>query len=38
DVWDSFDKRQKVKAVPAANEDAGEGEGDMFTQAGIAAE
>mgnify|MGYP002525665319 CR=1 FL=1 len=25
EVWDSFDKRQKAKAVPAANEDAAEG-------------
>lgn len=38
EVWDSFDKRQKVKAAPAANEDAGDGEGDMFSRAGIAAE
>jgi ribonucleoside-diphosphate reductase beta chain len=38
EVWDSFDKRQKAKAAPAANEDAsGEG-GDMFSKAGIAAE
>jgi ribonucleoside-diphosphate reductase beta chain len=40
-VWDGFDKRQKAKAGPAANEDAGVagvGEGDMFSKAGIAAE
>jgi ribonucleoside-diphosphate reductase beta chain len=40
DVWDSFDKRQKANAKPAANEDAGgDGEsGDMFGEAGMAAE
>ncbi|MGN6536574.1 MAG: ribonucleotide-diphosphate reductase subunit beta, partial [Mesorhizobium sp.] len=37
EVWDSFDKRQKAKAGPAANEEEG-GEGDMFSKAGIAAE
>ena len=37
DVWDSFDKRQKAKAGPAAN-DAPEEEGDMFSRAGVAAE
>ncbi len=38
DVWSSFDKRQKAKAGPAANED-GDGEsGDMFAAAGLAAE
>jgi ribonucleoside-diphosphate reductase beta chain len=36
-VWDSFDKRQKAKVLPVANEDAGEA-GDMFAKAGIAAE
>jgi ribonucleoside-diphosphate reductase beta chain len=40
EVWDGFDKRQKAKAGPAANEDAGAGEGggDMFSAAGVAAE
>jgi ribonucleoside-diphosphate reductase beta chain len=39
DVWDGFDKRQKAKAGPAANEDLGAGEGtDMFSAAGVAAE
>jgi len=37
-VWDSFDKRQKARAGAAANEDAGESEGDMFSAAGVAAE
>ena len=39
DVWDSFDKRQKAKAVKPANEDLGllDG-GDMFSRAGVAAE
>jgi ribonucleoside-diphosphate reductase beta chain len=37
DVWDGFDKRQKAKAGPAANEEASGGD-DMFAQAGIAAE
>ncbi len=37
DVWDSFDKRQRAKAGPAAvaNEDGGN---DMFTQADVAVE
>ena len=35
DVWDSFDKRQKAKAGPAANEDAGgDGGADMFVGLG----
>jgi ribonucleoside-diphosphate reductase beta chain len=38
EVWDSFDKRQKAKVVPAANEEAGDVGGDMFSKAGIAAE
>ena len=40
EVWDGFDKRQKAKAGPAANEDAGDaaGAGDMFSAAGVAAE
>ena len=39
DVWDSFDKRQKAKVGrPAANEDAGQDSGDMFSAAGVAAE
>jgi ribonucleoside-diphosphate reductase beta chain len=39
DVWDSFDKRQKAKVGrPAANEDAGQESGDMFSAAGVAAE
>ncbi|MEP7006034.1 MAG: ribonucleotide-diphosphate reductase subunit beta, partial [Sphingomonas bacterium] len=40
EVWDGFDKRQKAKAGPAANEDAGSAEagGDMFSAAGMAAE
>jgi len=29
EVWDSFDKRQKAKVVPAANEDGG-AEGGLF--------
>jgi ribonucleoside-diphosphate reductase beta chain len=34
EVWDSFDRRGKAKAGPAANEDvAGEGDVDMFGQA-----
>jgi ribonucleoside-diphosphate reductase beta chain len=37
DVWDSFDKRQKAKIGRPANEDA-EASGDMFSQAGVAAE
>jgi ribonucleoside-diphosphate reductase beta chain len=36
-VWDSFDKRQKAKIGPAANEGGDEGE-DMFARAGVAAE
>ena len=38
DVWDAFDKRQKAKVGKPANEDAGEQSGDMFSQAGVAAE
>ncbi|WCM25241.1 ribonucleotide-diphosphate reductase subunit beta [Sphingomonas sp. QA11] len=40
EVWDGFDKRQKAKGGKAANEDAGDaaGGGDMFSQAGVAAE
>ncbi|RST23416.1 ribonucleotide-diphosphate reductase subunit beta, partial [Streptomyces sp. WAC04770] len=38
EVWDSFDKRQKAKVTPVANEDGGEGGPDMFSKAGIAAE
>ena len=39
EVWDSFEKRQKAKVGrPAANEDAGEEVGDMFSRAGVAAE
>jgi ribonucleoside-diphosphate reductase beta chain len=39
-VWDSFDKRQKAKAGPAAAANEGsEGDGgDMFSRAGVAAE
>jgi ribonucleoside-diphosphate reductase beta chain len=37
EVWDSFDKRQKVRVAPVANEDAGIGD-DMFARAGLAAE
>jgi ribonucleoside-diphosphate reductase beta chain len=44
DVWDNFDRRQKAKSS-AANEDEGQSaeeaaqpEGDMFSQAGVAAE
>jgi ribonucleoside-diphosphate reductase beta chain len=37
EVWDSFDKRRKAKAGPAANEEIGD-EGDMFARAGVAAE
>jgi ribonucleoside-diphosphate reductase beta chain len=43
-VWDSFDRRQKAKAkaandLPGGEADAlGEGEGDMFSAAGVAAE
>jgi ribonucleoside-diphosphate reductase beta chain len=43
-VWDSFDRRQKAKAsaandAPGGEADAsGEGEGDMFSAAGVAAE
>jgi ribonucleoside-diphosphate reductase beta chain len=32
-VWDSFDRRGKAKAGPAANEDEASGEVDMFGQA-----
>ena len=38
EVWDSFDKRQKAKATPVANEDGAEGGPDMFSGSGIAAE
>ena len=37
EVWDSFDKRQKAKAGTPANEEE-DGDGDMFSKAGIAAE
>ncbi|HEU0066928.1 MAG TPA: ribonucleotide-diphosphate reductase subunit beta, partial [Sphingomonas sp.] len=37
DVWDSFDKRQKAKIVRPLDQDLGES-GDMFAQAGVAAE
>jgi len=44
-VWDNFDRRQKAKAKGAAANDpasagdaSGEGEGDMFSAAGVAAE
>jgi ribonucleoside-diphosphate reductase beta chain len=38
DVWDSFDKRQRAKAGPAANDVPDTDEGDMFSRAGVAAE
>jgi len=43
EVWDNFDRRQKAKAAndgseAAADEASGEGEGDMFSHAGVAAE
>ncbi|MES2147136.1 MAG: ribonucleotide-diphosphate reductase subunit beta, partial [Pseudomonadota bacterium] len=39
EVWDSFDRRQKAKGE-VANDGAaaGEGEADMFADAGVAAE
>jgi ribonucleoside-diphosphate reductase beta chain len=36
EVWDAFDRRKAAKATPAANEDVDGG--DMFSQAGVAAE
>jgi ribonucleoside-diphosphate reductase beta chain len=39
DVWDAFDRRMKAKQEAAANDAApGEGDPDMFTAAGVAAE
>jgi len=46
DVWDAFDRRQKAKAAAndgsgeaaEAGAEAGEGTGDMFEKAGVAAE
>jgi ribonucleoside-diphosphate reductase beta chain len=47
EVWDNFDRRQKAKAAAndgasgeaaEAEAEAGEGTGDMFQQAGVAAE
>ena len=41
DVWSNFDQRRKAKAGDAANEageGVGEGEPDMFGEAGVAAE
>jgi ribonucleoside-diphosphate reductase beta chain len=43
EVWDNFDRRQKAKAANDGEGDAseaseGDGEGDMFSHAGVAAE
>jgi ribonucleoside-diphosphate reductase beta chain len=42
EVWDNFDRRQKAKAKaandPATGEASGDGDGDMFSAAGVAAE
>jgi ribonucleoside-diphosphate reductase beta chain len=38
DVWDNFDRRQTAKAANDAPEAAGEGDADMFSRAGVAAE
>jgi ribonucleoside-diphosphate reductase beta chain len=42
EVWDNFDRRQKAKAANdgegLADESAKDGEGDMFSHAGVAAE
>src|ERR1041385_7101137 len=42
EVWDNFDRRQKAKAKaandPATGEVSGDGDGDMFSAAGVAAE
>jgi len=37
-VWDNFDRGKAAKAAMAANEDEGEAEGDMFSQAGMTTE
>jgi ribonucleoside-diphosphate reductase beta chain len=38
EVWESFDKRQKAKGGATAANEEDEGDGDMFSKAGIAAE